>query len=239
MLQSSPLVVGSALYVGSNDGNLYAFDTGTHTMRWHFRSAAAIVGSPAYGINGRVFVGSTDGSVYALSTADGHELWRFPAGAEVVSVSADFAGNCFAGGKSGKLYRLDGTHGTVLWPFDPGADVQWASPAVIVEGTDRQTVYVANTNSFLALDAASGAVRWPSPAWFRSQYALDAAVVPNGTLYVSIADSNGSSLVAASSATGALKWQWPAGTAALGAPAVGVDGTVFVASVAGIVYAIR
>src|SRR6478672_6094771 len=63
--ESSPLVVGRTVYVGSQDGRLYALDARTGRERWSFQTAGKIKGGAAFA-DGTVFVGSYDGRVYAI-----------------------------------------------------------------------------------------------------------------------------------------------------------------------------
>jgi len=44
---SSPAVVNGVAYVGSTDGNLYAIDAGTGTLKWKFGTKSWEVSSPA------------------------------------------------------------------------------------------------------------------------------------------------------------------------------------------------
>jgi serine/threonine-protein kinase len=78
---SSPAVAGGIVYVGSNDGKLYAFDaaggaatcTGTPlecTPLWTLTTADAVASSPSV-VDGVVYVGSNDGNVYAADAAAG------------------------------------------------------------------------------------------------------------------------------------------------------------------------
>jgi eukaryotic-like serine/threonine-protein kinase len=44
---SSPAIVGGVVYVGSNDGNLYAIDESSGKLHWKFETGSAIPSSPA------------------------------------------------------------------------------------------------------------------------------------------------------------------------------------------------
>jgi outer membrane protein assembly factor BamB len=70
VIESSPAVANGLLYVGSEDGKLYAFDA---TCRkdclplWSYTTGDAIESSPAIA-NGLLYVGSYDGKLYAFGT---------------------------------------------------------------------------------------------------------------------------------------------------------------------------
>lgn len=64
-VDSSPLVVGQTVYVGSDDRTLYAFAAATGARLWSFSTGGKISGAPsAYG--DLLFVGSNDGYLYAF-----------------------------------------------------------------------------------------------------------------------------------------------------------------------------
>jgi outer membrane protein assembly factor BamB len=64
-VRSSPALVGSVIYIGSDDGNLYALDSATGELQWKFETGGAITASPVV-VDGIIYVGSTDGSFYAI-----------------------------------------------------------------------------------------------------------------------------------------------------------------------------
>ena len=64
-VDSSPVVAGSQVYVGSSDGRLYVLDFATGQKRWEFDTGAAITASPAIAA-GRVVVGTQDGVLYCF-----------------------------------------------------------------------------------------------------------------------------------------------------------------------------
>jgi outer membrane protein assembly factor BamB len=63
---SSAAVIGSLLYVASNDGSIHALDKNTGTERWRFKTDDKIFGSPI-AADGMVYCGSDDGFMYALA----------------------------------------------------------------------------------------------------------------------------------------------------------------------------
>jgi outer membrane protein assembly factor BamB len=73
---SSPAVANGVVYVGSDDGNLYAFPASCGTggadcsPLWTGTAGNNISSSPAVA-NGVVYVGSYDGSLYAYDLAAG------------------------------------------------------------------------------------------------------------------------------------------------------------------------
>ena len=87
---SSPVVAGSAVIVGSGDGQLHAFRAESGAVMWTFRADGRIRGSPRVK-DGTVVFGTIRGSVYAVSVADGRQRWRFETdGYHIDSAAAGF-----------------------------------------------------------------------------------------------------------------------------------------------------
>jgi outer membrane protein assembly factor BamB len=54
------------LYIGSDDGKIYALNASTGQQKWTFPTGGAVRTAPTVA-NGVLYVGSNDGSVYALT----------------------------------------------------------------------------------------------------------------------------------------------------------------------------
>jgi hypothetical protein len=64
-IDSSPAVAGDAVFVGSDDGRLYALDATTGAERWRFEVGGEVYASPAV-VGSVLFIGSTNGDVVAI-----------------------------------------------------------------------------------------------------------------------------------------------------------------------------
>src|SRR5690349_20862031 len=69
---SSAAVDNGVVYVGSNDGKLYAVRASDGTKLWAFATKGAVRSSPAVA-GGAVFFSSVDGKIYAVDAATGRE----------------------------------------------------------------------------------------------------------------------------------------------------------------------
>jgi outer membrane protein assembly factor BamB len=69
---SSPAVADGVVYVGSYDGNVYAFNAATGVKIWSFPTGGEVFSTPAV-VNGMVDFGSDDHNVDALNAATGNE----------------------------------------------------------------------------------------------------------------------------------------------------------------------
>jgi len=64
-LRSSPSLGDDVLYIGSEDGCLYAVNATNGEELWHFTTGGSITSSPAL-VNGVIYVTSHDGKLYAI-----------------------------------------------------------------------------------------------------------------------------------------------------------------------------
>jgi outer membrane protein assembly factor BamB len=58
-------LANNVLYVGSQDGYLYAVNAQNGTKLWDYAAGGTITSSPAYS-GGVIYVGSDDGKMYAV-----------------------------------------------------------------------------------------------------------------------------------------------------------------------------
>jgi len=79
---SSPAVTGLAVYVGSNDGHLYAIDRASGRVLWAFDAKSGVSSSPLVRGDLVAFT-SADGHVFGLDAASGRLRWRLTTGPEI------------------------------------------------------------------------------------------------------------------------------------------------------------
>jgi polyvinyl alcohol dehydrogenase (cytochrome) len=72
-----PTSYAGRLYVGSEDGNVYALDSATGCLWWRFKASATVKTAISIGNKGTTaFFGDTNGFVYALKADDGSVVWK-------------------------------------------------------------------------------------------------------------------------------------------------------------------
>ena len=121
---SSPVVAAGVVYFGSGDGNLYALDAGSGTLRWKFHTGNVIHASPALA-DGVLYIGSWDSYFYALDAASGRQRWRFKTGEDpninnqvgIQSSAVVADGVVYFGCRDSHLYALDAASGAKRWAF--------------------------------------------------------------------------------------------------------------------------
>ena len=174
--ESSPLLAGSAVLVGTWDGDVWSLAARTGRTRWRTRLDGAVKGSLA--ISGRhVFIGTYAGSVYALDVRTGVVLWRSRGHGRFYSSPSAAYGRVFIGSLDDGVYALGQATGDVLWTRPTGGYV-YASPAV-AHGLILVGSY---DHRFYALDAGTGDVRWRFDA--NGEISGSASVV-DGVVYFS------------------------------------------------------
>lgn len=222
-VRSSPAVSGGTVYVGSEDGHLYAIDAAAGGQRWRFETEAGVWSSPAVS-EGVVYVGSEDGSVYAVDAATGSALWRFRTGAAVWSSPAVSDGLVYVGNEEGFLYAIDARTGEQQWSFRAPERVR-SSPAV-----SGGVVYVGSDQLY-AVDALSGEQRW---SFDTNRWVWSSPAVSDGTVYVGSEDGN---VYAVDAVSGRQQWRFETGGRVWSSPAV-VEDTVYIGSNDGSIYAL-
>jgi polyvinyl alcohol dehydrogenase (cytochrome) len=211
---SQPTVARGRVFVGSQNGTVYALDARSGCIRWTYASRGgvrtAVAIGPAVGSAPAVaYFGDTAAHIYGVDADTGRELWvrkveEHPL-ARVTGSPTLHDGRLYVGVSSyeesqgadpqygcctfrGSVSALDAATGAVVWKtplvtaplqqrgvstagvplWGPSGSAVWSAPTIDVA---RGRVYVAtgngysgaaqpSSNAVVALDLASGAVRW-------------------------------------------------------------------------------
>ena len=228
-------------------------DTGT--VKWVATPAPSpsptgFFSSPALGPDGTVYAGGVLGDFHAINP-DGSQKWTITIGGNInqnnqssPAIAADgtiYMGTgtvaCCGGSDSGTFYALN-SDGSLKWSFPTSRNIE-SSPAIGADGT----IYFASDDcTFYALNP-NGSQKWsftPSSTCSRFNAPVSSAVVgTDGTIYfASTAANNAASsapILYALNPDGTLKRQIDlksgiVGALPSGSPAIGPDGTVYVAA---------
>lgn len=248
---TAPVTVGThgRIHIASGNGTVYTLDAEGRLL-WSYETDAGLYSAPSVGPDGTVHVGDQQGRLHVIDP-NGRLRWTFDTGGFVMAspaVAPD--GTVFVGSQSGTLTALD-SHGTRLWsfqtwaPFDlPGAIL--ASPALSHDGS---MVYVGGLfdPNLYALDTGTGEVQWtcrftdstdPNAIGRGGSFASP-VVAQDGTVYQTLlGDTNlyaidansGSVLWAADMSVSLASEDDYVSTSGWSEPALGPDGTIYVAS---------
>ena len=157
---SSPSVAGRTVYVGSNDGDLYALDAATGRRRWRYATGGAVSSTPTVA-DGVVYVGSNDEQLHAVRSDSGEPVWTFRTGGAIHSSPAVSDGVVYVGSRDNHLYAVDARTGRRRWAFSGGPQddvvVGFNSSPTVVDGV----VYVGcRDHNVYAIRAADGVQLW-------------------------------------------------------------------------------
>jgi len=157
-VKSSAAIVGGKVYVGSDDGNVYALDLKTGRRVWAHHVGDAVEASPTV-IGGVVYVGSADEFLYAIDAATGRRKWKYRTGDKILGAAnwtpaARGKGAWIVvGSYDNKVHCVDAA-GRKVWTYETDSFVNGA-PAVangrVVFGGCDANVHVAKAADGSAL----------------------------------------------------------------------------------------
>jgi outer membrane protein assembly factor BamB len=195
--ESSPAVVNGMVYIGSDDGNVYALNALTGAKIWNYTTSIQplftwgnqVTSSPAVS-DGIVYVGSVGGNVYALNATTGAKIWnyytnpsRLYGGGYFYGVQASPAvadGVVYVGTVDGNMYALNASTGRQIWEVNAFLVL---SSAAISDGV----VYVAGHSWIYALSTTTGSQIWN----FTTQNVINSSpAIVDGVVYISSEDGN-------------------------------------------------
>jgi outer membrane protein assembly factor BamB len=255
-VRSTPTVAeDGTIYVGSDDGHLYAINPEDGSLKWKFPnsgSIGAVRSAPAIGGFGgnTVYFGSDDGKIYAVDRASGSGLWSYviQANTSVRSPVIGEAGKVYVGAENSKFYGFTAIL-SKEWEFTAAGPLSYGRPAIGPNGI----IYVshrADVNSRVyALNPAQRELD-PTGTGFTSglnnEWAFDTGdgchnmpgVDPTtGTIY---SDHQNDRIVAITPG-GAQDWLFYLGSGSDidSHPVVGIDGTVYFGADNSKLYAIN
>ena len=166
VVESSPTVANGVVYVGSNDGNLYALNANNGTKVWNYTTGGYIFSSPAVA-NGVVYVGSNDTNLYALNANNGTKVWNYTTKNAVGSSPAVANGVVYVGSDGGNLYALNANNGTKIWNYTT-KNIVGSPPAVVTSSpaVANGVVYMGSEdNNVYAIGNAAAATSQGTPGF--------------------------------------------------------------------------
>jgi len=149
----------NVVVVGSEDGNLYAFDAKTGEVRegFPFKAQDKIWSAPVIQ-DGVIYFGSHDKHIYAVSLEDGTEKWKAETGGVVAGRPLVFRDMVIAGSFDKKLYALNIKDGSKIWEFPrdiPGDNWFWAGAVA-----NGRTIFAPSMDGHVYALDRSGNLAW-------------------------------------------------------------------------------
>jgi outer membrane protein assembly factor BamB len=259
-VESAPaLDANGTLYFGADDARVYALDSQSGTLKWYFDfpDGSDTDSSPALGIDGVVYIGSDKGWLYALNGETGSLNWSFKAigeisGAPAIGVDGTVFICALNSAKTESVtYAINGLTGSQRWATSHASQ---SAPPVAIGGDGTVFVSGVALPSTLngvnveqravvwALDGNTGAQKWQQGLEPGSAGVTAVSIDAAGILYVQAERPSAAGGVGKLSAlaplTGIALWEFVTNGSSNSSPAIGADGTVYVGSDDGRVYAI-
>ena len=133
-VNSSAVVAAGRVFIGSNDGNVYALDLASGQKIWAFKTED-IVEAPPMVLGDTVYVGSADQDFYALDAATGNLRWSYATEGKIVGSANALPGGSgqatriVVGSYDNKIHCIDAATGQGLWTYTTSNFVN-GSPAI-------------------------------------------------------------------------------------------------------------
>ncbi len=197
---------GKRIYVGSEDGKLYALEDGK--LVWKLDLNGWLSTNIVIDSDGVLYFGTSSGEFYSVSYS-GNILWTFEAGGWISSgVAMDLEGNLYFGSVDDYLYVLD-RKGELLWKYNVGSDV---TSGPVLDSFGKVLVGTASGN--LVALSRKGDLLWIFPT--NGKIRSTPAVSKEGFVYFGSDDGNLYSL----NPDGSLRWKLLTGDKVISSPVV-------------------
>jgi outer membrane protein assembly factor BamB len=161
-VETSPAVVDGLVYVGSDDGFVYALNATDGELIWKYNTYGPVQSSPAI-VDGVVYIGGFNShAVFSLNAKTGALIWKSPTtsafpnaiSSAVVANDLVYVAISNTGLYGGELLALDAATGHVNWTYVPRTFL--GSGPTVYSGK----VYLGVSSGIVALDAVSGELSW-------------------------------------------------------------------------------
>ncbi len=159
---SVPVIMGTGLYVGSNDERFYAYDYTTGKRLWRY-DAGVPIESTATVTEKVVCFGTSGGLLNCLDRETGDLLWSFTTGSEIISSPVITSNSVYFYASTDQLFALDLRSGREIWShrhsyFSMVTPRVRTSPALTHDG--EKILQVFSDGTLICFETVSGRVLW-------------------------------------------------------------------------------
>lgn len=152
---ASPLIVGEALYAGSDGGRCFALAVATGKPLWTYEAGEAIKDQP-YLYGDRVYFTTLAGDVIALTAADGSLVWRKSLGERIDAGPLALADRVIVPCSDGTVRALAADDGRELWRHTVGLGIRLLSTPTVT----AKSILIEADGGLTALDPSTGTELW-------------------------------------------------------------------------------
>jgi len=205
------------------------------TTKWKVSLGWSEFSSPAVAADGTIYVGVNSKGLFAFNP-DGTVKWQFKDAGGVQSSPAIGAdGTIYVGSTNDNVYAVN-PDGTLKWSFKTGDQV-FGSPSIATDGT----IYITSYDKNLYALNPDGTEKWHYTSKLFFDHSGNVTIGADNTLYFVASDTTYGFTVwlYALNPDGSFKWAFTGGDAIKNGPALADDGTLYVGSVGGTLYAVN
>ena len=204
---SSPAVSADLVFVGSEDGNLYAVDIQSGLEQWKVETQQGSFpeqlssGQGAFSpllSDGKILFGACDGYLRAVDAKTGKEKWRFKTGGFIKSSPNVLDSIAYIGSEDGFFYAINIKTGQEVWKFETEGRPK---KAAIWDGK----AYFKSNEEVYSVNLITGKEVWKISTKDNSR--TSDPIVSNGIVYFGCYDENGISLNGVDAKSGEKKWR--------------------------------
>jgi len=214
-IKASPVVAYGQVYIGSEDGKLYALNAKEWEIKWVFNANSEIRYSAVIW-GGRVFFNTRDNRILALDAMSGDKLWEFKSKSWMDSPPVAFDGIVYAGTFPTHIYLLDAITGKIK---------SERKNTVSINGIE----YICANAEFSPINPQYNANVWRN----NTESSKSFPVIANGIVYIG---SRTGKIHAFDATSKAEIWTHQVGGPVDAAPAIS-NGILYTTSLNGTVYA--
>jgi outer membrane protein assembly factor BamB len=179
---TSPAIGNDGMvYIGSDDGYLYALEGDTGALRYKYDVGGSIRSScPLIDGNGYLYIGSDDDSLLSIDMATFSSRWKFKASGNIRSSPVLFNGVLYFGTEGGVVYAVDTDSGSVVWTYFVAYPIV-SSPVISTDG-DYLFVIISSNRMLIMLRATGELTASVTPAGSTQASPLSSVVFLDGTI---------------------------------------------------------
>lgn len=158
-VKSSPVIADNTVYIGSNDGYVYALALDTGSNFWRFNTGDNVEAPPLLH-DIMIYAGSENGTVYAIDASSGTQVWTYSTDDKIIG-SANWAvdpltgnGRVLVGSYDAVMHCVDADAGTAVWTFATESFINGAPAAdetyAVFGGCDMHVYVISLADGRLA-----------------------------------------------------------------------------------------
>lgn len=213
--ESSPVIKGNTLYVGSGDGNLYAVSIYSGEIKWTTQLSGAVVSDPSVSGN-LVYAGTMAGDVYGINRRTGEPIWTFEATkgdywwSHIISSPVVIDGQVITSSRDARIYTMDAQTGEPGWSLVEPSWTWFDSTAIA--GDDEGTLFIGSSDekALYKMDSETGETLWKAPTtgWAWGTPTLEDDTVYIGSTGTDVYGDLKPGFQAVDAETGELEWSY-------------------------------